>query len=142
MKTKILTLIGFFMLTGILSPGNAHAQLGKIAKFAGRQITTAVISSVVDKQVEKMFYSGNERNRNTYDAWQSKGLTSVTVHNNLYAVTYFWVTTDGQNWKPYVLHPGYHFNVSAPSGKKVGIFNGYDVRIVTGGQYYSSQFFQ
>ena len=150
MKNKI-NLYALLIIFTATFPYTANAQWNqavKAVKAVGKLVLTEAMGTVVQKEMEKAFYASETNAINTEGRSQAnygnnyRNPIEVTVTNDINALTYFWVTIDGNYWYPYVLGPGQYFYVQSGGMGKIGIFNGYKVDVlVQGGSYYSSQFF-
>lgn len=147
MKNKINLYALLIIVFSATLPCTADAQ-ANIVKTVGKIILTEALGTVVRSEVERTFYPTKTGGSNSSGYSQAnygnnyRNPIVVTVANDLYSLTYFWVTTDGYYWYPYVLEPGQYFKVKSENAGIIGIFNGYKVDVlVQGGSYYSSQFF-
>lgn len=136
--TIVLTI---FLGTLYVTPSQAQPAkaLGKVARWVGEIVLTSAIESVVDQEIEQRFYS--ERTT-SYGNYQARNFQLTITNDYPYYSTYFWISTDGQQWFPYVLYPGQYFYVRSGQQGVIAVFNGSQVRYFNqGGRYFASQFF-
>ena len=126
---------------GLPAQLNAQKGWGKLARYAGKVITTELIGSAVETGLERLTdqYFGESGNSNY--PYQSRAI-QVYITNDFYYTAYFWISTDGEYWHPYEVRPGGYISIrSGPSGA-VAICDGYGVAFMTRpGNYTTSSFY-